>query len=83
MPKKKNENSIVFLQANFAGWEPGHGQFRFLHPWKQYLKIGSLTRNCAYRIEALNGYLYTETKVTLKFPIFQNLLLNSREKNNV
>ncbi|KAF2302523.1 hypothetical protein GH714_037019 [Hevea brasiliensis] len=39
--------------ANFARWEPGHGQFRFRHPWKQYLKVGTLTRQCAYRIEAL------------------------------
>lgn len=56
---KQTEESL----ANFSGWEPGHGQFRFRHPWKQYLKIGSLTRNFAYRIEALNGYLNTETKI--------------------
>ncbi|GMG98410.1 hypothetical protein Nepgr_000250 [Nepenthes gracilis] len=43
--------------ANMAAWEPGHGQFRFRHPWKQYLKIGALTRQCAYRVDALNSYL--------------------------
>ncbi|KAJ6345017.1 hypothetical protein OIU78_007824 [Salix suchowensis] len=43
--------------ANFARWEPGHGPFRIRLPWKQYLKIGSLTRECACRIESLNGYL--------------------------
>ncbi|CBI24426.3 aluminum-activated malate transporter 2 [Vitis vinifera] len=50
---KGSEESL----ENFARWEPGHGRFRFRHPWKQYLKIGTLTRQCAYRIEALNGYL--------------------------
>ncbi|KAK7257586.1 hypothetical protein RIF29_31657 [Crotalaria pallida] len=43
--------------ANFARLEPGHGNFLFRHPWKQYLKIGSLSRQCAYRIDVLNGFL--------------------------
>ncbi|KAM0011850.1 putative aluminum-activated malate transporter [Helianthus debilis subsp. tardiflorus] len=47
----------VWKQANFAWWEPGHGKFRFSHPWKQYLKIGVLMRQCGYHIEALNAYL--------------------------
>ncbi|KAJ1384566.1 Aluminum-activated malate transporter [Sesbania bispinosa] len=38
--------------------EPCHGRFRFRHPWKQYLKIGNLTRLCAYKIEALSVYLF-------------------------
>ncbi|XP_073290678.1 aluminum-activated malate transporter 2-like isoform X2 [Primulina huaijiensis] len=42
--------------ANFAKWEPCHGRFMYRHPWKQYLKIGNLTRQCACRVEALNGY---------------------------
>ncbi|KAG8488646.1 hypothetical protein CXB51_016720 [Gossypium anomalum] len=53
---KQSEESLV----NFARWEPPHGRFRFRHPWKQYLKIGSLTRQCAYRIEALNGCLNSD-----------------------
>lgn len=48
---------MYILQANFARWEPGHGRFQFRHPWKQYLKAGTLTRQCAYRIEALHGRL--------------------------
>ncbi|XVF69257.1 hypothetical protein PTKIN_Ptkin11bG0066600 [Pterospermum kingtungense] len=50
---KNNEDSL----ANFAIWEPGHGRFQFRHPWKQYLKIGALTRQSAYRIESLHGHL--------------------------
>ncbi|XVF19629.1 hypothetical protein REPUB_Repub11eG0127000 [Reevesia pubescens] len=50
---KNNEDTL----ANFARWEPGHGRFQFRHPWKEYLKIGALTRQCAYRIESLNGHL--------------------------
>ncbi|KAK4607204.1 hypothetical protein RGQ29_001146 [Quercus rubra] len=53
--------------ANFARWEPCHGQFRFRHPWKQYLKIGSLTRQCAYRIESLNGYINSEIQIPAEF----------------
>ncbi|KAK8649669.1 hypothetical protein V6N13_139335 [Hibiscus sabdariffa] len=55
---KNNEENL----ANFARWEPGHGRFRFRHPWKQYLKIGARTRRCAYRIESLNGHLNPQAK---------------------
>ncbi|XP_021892589.1 aluminum-activated malate transporter 2-like [Carica papaya] len=57
---KATEESL----ANFARWEPGHGRFKFRHPWKQYLQIGALTRQCAYRIEALNGNLNTHIQVS-------------------
>ncbi|PPR87421.1 hypothetical protein GOBAR_AA33269 [Gossypium barbadense] len=57
---KQSEESLV----NFARWEPPHGPFRFRHPWKQYLKIGSLTRQCAYRIEALNGCLNSDVQAS-------------------
>ncbi|XVF47000.1 hypothetical protein PTKIN_Ptkin03bG0074000 [Pterospermum kingtungense] len=53
---KQNEESLV----NFARWEPPHGRFRFRHPWKQYLKIGSFTRRCAYKVDALNGCLNSD-----------------------
>ncbi|KAM5584949.1 hypothetical protein ABKV19_004364 [Rosa sericea] len=56
---KQSEES----QVNFARWEPRHGRFRFRHPWKHYQKIGSLTRQCAYRIETLNGYINSEIQV--------------------
>lgn len=59
----------MIFQANFAWWEPAHGRFRFNHPWKQYLKIGALVRECACLIEALNGYINSkshEAKVLLK-----------------
>ncbi|XP_050231472.1 aluminum-activated malate transporter 2-like [Mercurialis annua] len=58
---KSNEESL----ANFARWEPGHGRFQFGHPWKQYLKVGNLTRQCAYRIEALYGYLNDDIKASV------------------
>ncbi|KAJ1384792.1 Aluminum-activated malate transporter [Sesbania bispinosa] len=60
---KATEESL----ANLARWEPGHGRFRFHHPWKQYLKIGALARECAYNIEALNGYVNTEIQTSLLF----------------
>ncbi|XP_024985379.1 aluminum-activated malate transporter 8-like [Cynara cardunculus var. scolymus] len=60
---KATEESL----ANFAWWEVAHGKFRFRHPWKQYLKIGVLTRQCAYHIEALNGYLDEKIETPSEF----------------
>ncbi|KAK1429280.1 hypothetical protein QVD17_11486 [Tagetes erecta] len=51
--KATDEQSL----ANSAWWEIGHGKFQFRHPWTKYLEIGDCTRQCAYHIEALNGYL--------------------------
>ncbi|XP_031260437.1 aluminum-activated malate transporter 2-like [Pistacia vera] len=52
--------------ANLARWEPGHGGFKFGHPWKQYLKIGTLTRQCAYKIESLQCQLkYSKIQTSL------------------
>ncbi|XP_009373893.2 aluminum-activated malate transporter 2-like [Pyrus x bretschneideri] len=46
--------------ANLARWEPCHGKFRFRHPWNEYLKVGNVTRQCAFKIESLNNYLTSE-----------------------
>ncbi|XP_021888156.1 aluminum-activated malate transporter 10-like [Carica papaya] len=56
LSSKGNEESM----ANFARWEPAHGQFNFRHPWEQYLKIGAAIRRCAYCIEALNTCLTSD-----------------------
>lgn len=53
---KASEESL----ANFARWEPPHGQFGFGYPWKQYITIGARMRYCAYCVEALNGCLNSE-----------------------
>ncbi|KAL7133632.1 hypothetical protein ABFS83_12G155200 [Erythranthe nasuta] len=55
---KATEESL----ANFAWWEPPHGRFRFNHPWKQYLKIGALARDCACLIQSLNGYINSKSQ---------------------
>lgn len=55
--------SCLDVQANFARWEPAHGRFAFRHPWKQYLKIGTAMRYCAYCVEALNSSINSEIKV--------------------
>ncbi|CAL5194323.1 unnamed protein product [Lathyrus oleraceus] len=60
---KATEESL----ANFARWEPGHGGFSLRHPWMQYLKIGVLARECAYKIETLNTYLNPEIQISLEF----------------
>ncbi|CAA0824333.1 Aluminum-activated malate transporter 2 [Striga hermonthica] len=57
-----DSKSSVETLVNFARWEPGHGRFMYRHPWKQYLKIASLTRSCACRVEALKGYLNSKSQ---------------------
>ncbi|KAF3439467.1 hypothetical protein FNV43_RR17745 [Rhamnella rubrinervis] len=59
-----NSKSTQETMANLARWEPFHGKFRFRHPWKQYLKVGTLTRQCAYKVEALNEHLNSEIDQT-------------------
>ncbi|WVZ05387.1 hypothetical protein V8G54_018733 [Vigna mungo] len=60
---KESEESL----ENFARWEPGHDRFLFRHPWKQYLKIGVLTRECALNIKTLDNYLNPEISTSLEF----------------
>lgn len=50
-------------QANIAWWEPAHGSFRFNHPWKQYLKIGGIARECAGHLQSLSGHLKSKSQV--------------------
>ncbi|MCD7458761.1 hypothetical protein HAX54_039099 [Datura stramonium] len=57
-----NSKSTEEVLANFAKWRPRHGKFRYRHPWAQYLEIGGIARDCAYRIHALNAYLNSETQ---------------------
>lgn len=63
LASKSPEESL----ANFARWEPCHGRFKLRHPWKQYLKVGALTRQCAYQIETLSSYINSEVKAPLEF----------------
>ncbi|XP_020215358.1 aluminum-activated malate transporter 2 [Cajanus cajan] len=60
--KVLNSKSSDDSLANFARWEPGHGKFKFHHPWDLYLKIGAISRQCAYRMEALNAQLSSDTQ---------------------
>lgn len=57
---KSSEDSLV----NSARWEPRHGRFRYRHPWAQYQKVAALTRECAYRLDSLNGYLKAELQTS-------------------
>ncbi|CAI9105761.1 OLC1v1004769C1 [Oldenlandia corymbosa var. corymbosa] len=56
LTSKNIEDALI----NSAKWEPRHGKFRFRHPWGQYQKIGSQTRELGYRLDALKGYLNAE-----------------------
>ncbi|KAL8029577.1 hypothetical protein ABFX02_14G233600 [Erythranthe guttata] len=61
---KGTEDSLI----NFAKWEPRHGKFKYRHPWDQYVKIGKSTRECAYKIDALNCYVISETQALVEIP---------------
>ncbi|ESW04487.1 hypothetical protein PHAVU_011G098800 [Phaseolus vulgaris] len=65
--KVLNSKSLDDSLANFAKWEPGHGKFRFRHPWDLYLKIGALSRQCAYRMEALDAHINSDIKGSHEF----------------
>ncbi|KAH0724347.1 hypothetical protein KY284_000212 [Solanum tuberosum] len=60
---KANEESL----ANLAWWEPPHGAFKFNHPWKQYLKIGSLVRKCACHLLALSNHINSKSQAPNEF----------------
>ncbi|KAF9598929.1 hypothetical protein IFM89_033127 [Coptis chinensis] len=62
-----NSKTSEEVLANLARWEPFHGRFKFHHPWTQYLKVGALTRQCAYQVEALNIYINSEIQVPQEF----------------
>ncbi|KAI3914699.1 hypothetical protein MKW92_021873 [Papaver armeniacum] len=62
-----NSMTAEEAMANFARWEPPHGKFMFGHPWKQYLKISAMTRQCAYRLEALSNNITSEMKKPSEF----------------
>ncbi|XP_026398301.1 aluminum-activated malate transporter 2-like [Papaver somniferum] len=53
--------------TNFARWEPPHGSFQFNYPWKHYLEIGKVTRQCAYRIEELHNCITSKIKAQSDF----------------
>nr|XP_016513837.1 PREDICTED: aluminum-activated malate transporter 10-like [Nicotiana tabacum] len=50
-----NAKASEETMANFARWEPAHGNFNFQHPWKYYIKISASMRSCACCIEALTS----------------------------
>ncbi|KAK1263320.1 Aluminum-activated malate transporter 2 [Acorus gramineus] len=71
-----NSKSTQEALANFARWEPGHGQIQFLHPWKHYLKIGALTRKCACRIQSLHLVLDSGNQPPLEMNTTTRLVLH-------
>lgn len=56
LDSKASEDSL----ATFASWEPRHGKFKFKHPWKQYVKLGSMIRHLGYCVVSLHGCLRSE-----------------------
>uniref|UniRef100_A0A7N0RFZ8 Aluminum-activated malate transporter n=1 Tax=Kalanchoe fedtschenkoi TaxID=63787 RepID=A0A7N0RFZ8_KALFE len=80
LTSKSKEESM----ANFARWEPPHGRFRYRHPWKQYLKVGRLTRECGYKVEALQRFLASEiqTEKELRVRIQEPCMNISMECSN-
>ncbi|KAG7950469.1 hypothetical protein I3843_13G114100 [Carya illinoinensis] len=54
--------------ANLARWKLWHYRLGLRHPWNRYLKVGTSTRQGAYKLEDLNGYLkYFEIQTPTEF----------------
>ena len=73
--------NLMLLQANFAWWELGHGRFKFNHPWKLYLNIGSLVRECACQIETLSGCINSKSQASI-LKKSQSLVTHTTLKHN-
>ncbi|KAG6403871.1 hypothetical protein SASPL_136105 [Salvia splendens] len=69
-----DSKATVDLLANLAWWEPPHGKFKLNHPWKQYLKIGRLSRECASLIDSLNTYTISKSLTTATSSEFQTII---------
>ncbi|KAK9677538.1 hypothetical protein RND81_11G150200 [Saponaria officinalis] len=55
-----DSKSSVDSLINFARWEPRHGRFKNNHPWSVYKNVCDLTRDCAFRAEALHSILHCQ-----------------------
>ncbi|XXG88735.1 hypothetical protein AAC387_Pa12g0911 [Persea americana] len=62
-----NSKSSEEALANLARWEPGHGRFRFRHPWDHYLKIGALACQCACSMDALYSCISSKIQTPVEF----------------
>ncbi|XP_056684542.1 aluminum-activated malate transporter 2 isoform X2 [Spinacia oleracea] len=62
-----NSKHMEEMLANLARWEPRHGHFMYRHPWNQYIKLGGLTRQCAYKIDSLNAYFNHDGEISQSF----------------
>ncbi|KAI3938586.1 hypothetical protein MKW98_016091 [Papaver atlanticum] len=63
LTSKSEEEALT----NFARWEPPHGSFQFNYPWKHYLVIGGVTRQCAYRVEELHNCITSKINAQSEF----------------
>ncbi|XLS51277.1 hypothetical protein HN51_011954 [Arachis hypogaea] len=69
-----------FIEGQFCKVGTCHGAFRFHHPWQQYLKIGILSRECAYHIDALNSFLISsKTPLEVRRKIQEPCMKMSKE----
>ncbi|KAI3975856.1 hypothetical protein MKX01_030701 [Papaver californicum] len=80
LTSKSEEEALT----NFARWEPPHSSFQFNYPWKHYLEIGKVTRQCAYRIEELHNCITSKIKVQTEFiKIIQDLCMELSKESGI